>query len=68
MPNPIPHGNPKETKQTFTYEELCYSNYLTLGALFRVLRKKGILSEEEILEMIIEVQKEDKEKRDNKDE
>lgn len=43
--NPVPYGNPKEKPETFTYNELTYSNYLTLEALFRVLERKGIVTQ-----------------------
>lgn len=59
--NPVPYGNPKEKPETFTYNELAYSNYLTLEALFRVLERKGIVTQNEILEEIQKVQIEDKE-------
>lgn len=62
--NPVPYGNPKEKPQTFTYNELTYSNYLTLEALFRVLERKGIVTQKEVLEEIQKVQVEDKELKD----
>ena len=62
--NPVPYGNPKEKPETFTYNELTYSNYLTLEALFRVLERKGIVTQKEILEEIQKVQVQDKELRD----
>ena len=62
----IPYGNPKEKKETFTYEELTYSNYLTIEALGRLLIKKGIITEREIFIEINKIQQEDKELRDKK--
>lgn len=62
--NPIPYGNPKEKPQTFTYNELTYSNYLTLEALFRVLERKGLVTQKEVLEEIQKVQIEDKQLKD----
>lgn len=62
--DPVPYGNPKEKPETFTYNELTYSNYLSLEALFRVLERKGIVTQQEVLEEIQKVQIEDKKLRD----
>lgn len=62
--DPVPYGNPKEKSETFTYNELTYSNYLSLEALFRVLERKGIVTQQEVLEEIQKVQIEDKKLRD----
>ena len=46
--------------QTVTFEQLTYSNMLTLNALVELLTEKGVLSKPEILERIEKLQGETK--------
>lgn len=46
--------------KTVTFEELSYSNMLTLNALIELLTEKGVLSKPEILERIKKLQSEAK--------
>jgi hypothetical protein len=46
-------GPPK--RLTVTFEQLAYSNMLTLNALVELLTEKGVLSKPEILERIRKV-------------
>ena len=39
-------------KLTVTFEELAFSNMLTINALFELLTEKGVLSQQEILDRI----------------
>src|SRR6516165_7507329 len=45
----------KPPRQTVTFEQLTYSNMLTLNALVELLTEKGVLSKPEILERIRKV-------------
>ena len=38
--------------QTVSFEELAYSNMLTLNALVELLAEKGLLSKQEVLERV----------------
>ena len=51
-------GPPK--RPTVTFEQLTYSNMLTLNALVELLIEKGVLSKPEILERIKKLQNETK--------
>ena len=42
--------------QTVSFEELAYSNMLTLNALVELLTDKGLLSEQEVLERVKKLQ------------
>ena len=46
----------KPPRQTVTFEQLTYSNMLTLNALVELLTEKGVLSKPEILERIEKLQ------------
>lgn len=48
----------KPQRQTVTFEQLRYSNLLTLNALVEVLTEKGLLTKPEILERIKKLQTE----------
>ena len=50
----------KPPRQTVTFEQLTYSNRLTLNALVELLTEKGVLSKPEILERIEKLQGETK--------
>ena len=50
----------KPPRQTFTFEQLTYSNMLTLNALVEPLTEKGVLNKPEILERIEKLQGETK--------
>jgi len=43
-------------RQTVSFEELAYSNMLTLNALVELLTEKGLLSKQEILERAKQLQ------------
>jgi hypothetical protein len=43
-------------RQTVSFEELAYSNMLTLNALVELLAEKGLLSKQEVLERVKELQ------------
>jgi len=47
----------EELKPTVTWEELSWSNHIEQEALVRLLISKGILTQEELLEQVREVQK-----------
>jgi len=51
-------GPPK--RPTVTFEQLAYSNMLTLNALVELLTEKGVLSKPEILERVKKLQSETK--------
>jgi hypothetical protein len=42
--------------QTVSFEELAYSNMLTLNALVELLTEKGLLSKQEVLERVKQLQ------------
>jgi len=48
----------KPPRQTVTFEQLSYSNMLTLNALVELLTEKGVLTKPEILERIKKLQSE----------
>ena len=48
----------KKKKVQVSYEELAYSNMLTLNALVELLAEKGVLTQEEILERMRKLQTE----------
>jgi len=50
----------KPPRQTVTFEQLSYSNKLTLNALVQLLTEKGVLTKPEILERIKKLQSETK--------
>ena len=39
-------------KQTVTWEEMAYSNYLSIEAIVNLLIRKGLMTKEEILDEI----------------
>ena len=43
-------------RQTVSFEELAYSNMLTLNALVELLTEKGLLSKQEVLERVKQLQ------------
>lgn len=43
-------------RQTVSFEELAYSNMLTLNALIELLDEKGLVSKGEILERVKQLQ------------
>ena len=47
-------------RPTVTYEQLSYSNMLTLNALVELLTEKGVLTKPEIMERIKKLQGETK--------
>ena len=53
----------KKKKVPVSYEELAYSNMLTLTALVELLAEKGVLTHEEILERMRKLQTETRAKR-----
>ncbi|MCK5833221.1 hypothetical protein KAH81_06070 [bacterium] len=48
--------NPNGSTQEITIEQLCVSNHITYQALVAVLVRKGIISEDELLEEVKRVQ------------
>jgi hypothetical protein len=46
----------ERNRPTVTFEELAYSNMLTLNALVELLTEKGLLSKEEVLERVKQLQ------------
>jgi hypothetical protein len=52
-----------DTKETVSWEELSYSNMLEHEALLRILVKKGLLTREEYLDEIRQLQIEQAAKR-----
>jgi hypothetical protein len=42
----------ERNSQTVSFEELAYSNMLTLNALVELLTEKGLLSKQEVLERV----------------
>ena len=46
----------KHNVQTVSLEELAYSNMLTLNALVELLNEKGLLSKQELLEKVNQLQ------------
>ena len=47
-------------RATVTFEQLAYSNMLTLNALVELLTEKGVLSKPEILDRVRKLQSETK--------
>jgi hypothetical protein len=47
---------PERNRQTVSFEELVYSNMMTLNALVELLAEKGLLSKEEVLERVKQLQ------------
>jgi len=43
-------------RQTVSFAELAYSNMLTLNALVELLAEKGVLSKQEVLERVKQLQ------------
>ena len=43
-------------RQTVSFEELAYSNMLTLNALIELLAEKGLIGKKEILERVKQLQ------------
>jgi hypothetical protein len=43
-------------RPTVSFEELAYSNMLTLNALVELLAEKGLLSKQEVLERVKQLQ------------
>jgi len=43
-------------RQTVSFEELAYSNMLSLNSLLELLTEKGLLSKQEILERVKQLQ------------
>jgi len=50
-------------RQAVSFEELAYSNMLTLNALVDLLADKGVLTKQEILERVKELQSQTQAKR-----
>jgi hypothetical protein len=48
----------EHNSQTVSFEELAYSNMLTLNALVELLTEKGLLSKQEALERVKQLQAE----------
>ena len=46
----------ESSRQTVSFEELAYSNMLTLNALVELLTEKGVLGKEEILDRAKQLQ------------
>ncbi|MGA9057603.1 MAG: hypothetical protein WB763_13950 [Terriglobia bacterium] len=46
----------ERNSQTVSFEELAYSNMLTLNALVELLTEKGLLSKQEVLERVKQLQ------------
>ena len=46
----------ERNRQTVSFEELAYSNMLTLNALVELLAEKGVVSKEEVLERVKQLQ------------
>jgi len=46
----------ERSRQTATFEELAYSNMLTLNALVDLLTEKGLLDKQEVLERVKRLQ------------
>ena len=46
----------ERNRQTVSFEELAYSNMLTLNALVELLAEKGVLSKQEVLERVKQLQ------------
>jgi hypothetical protein len=51
---------PEPNRQTVSFEELAYSNMLTLNALVELLDEKGLLTKREVLGRIKKLQSETK--------
>jgi hypothetical protein len=45
-------------RQTVSFEELAYSNMLTLNALVELLAEKGVLTKQEVLDRVKRLQAE----------
>ena len=43
-------------RQTVSFEELAYSNMLTLNALVELLTEKGLITKQEVLERVKQLQ------------
>jgi len=46
----------ERNKLTVSFEELAYSNMLTLNALVELLAEKGLVSKQEVLERVKQLQ------------
>ena len=46
----------ERNSQTVSFEELAYSNMLTLNALVELLSEKGLVSKQEVLERVKQLQ------------
>ena len=46
----------ERNRQTVSFEELAYSNMLTLNALVELLSEKGLVSKQEVLERVKQLQ------------
>jgi hypothetical protein len=46
----------ERSRRTVTFEELAYSNMLTLNALVELLTEKGLLDKQEVLERVKRLQ------------
>jgi len=53
----------ERNRQTVSFEELAYSNMLTLNALVELLAEKGVLSKREVLEKVKQLQSQTQVKR-----
>jgi hypothetical protein len=51
-------NQPDGTIQDISVEELCASNHLTYQALVTLLVRKGVISQDELLDEVMRVQKE----------
>ena len=52
--------NEPTKRQTVTFEELSYSNMITLNTLVELLAEKGLLTQAEVLERIRKLQSQTK--------
>jgi hypothetical protein len=53
----------ERNRQPVSFEELAYSNMLTLNALVELLTEKGLLSKQEVLEKVKQLQSQTQVKR-----
>ena len=51
-----PNVASERNRQTVSFEELAYSNTMTLNALVELLNEKGLLTKQEILERVRQLQ------------
>jgi hypothetical protein len=51
-----PNVASERNRQTVSFEELAYSNTMTLNALVELLNEKGLLTKQEVLERVRQLQ------------